>query len=128
MGEAKHNPRSTQYVDPNPPKYKVGAMVDVIAEPTEAWKKANPAKEGESNYALCPEEDMEAVFVVYGFYAENSAVVRRPQDIPQGHAKFFELGRVPWKSYQRVIKANNPGVAWFSDMEPKPSIIGGLDS
>jgi len=101
-------------VNPNPPRYRIGAMLDAMAVPSEKWVAENPMKDGEEKYALCPEEELEVVIVAIGMYAECSSLVPQGQ-YPQGAAPVFEIRRLPFAVFQKLIKDANPGVAWRKD-------------
>ena len=117
MGEARHNPQSPQYVNPNPPRFRVGAMLDAMAVPSAKWAAENQMKDGEAKEALCPDEEMEVAIVAVGLYAECSPLIPQGQ-YPQGAAPIWEICRIPFKAFQKAVKDANPKVNWRKEDAP----------
>lgn len=113
MGEAKKNPRSPQFrlspEDSDDPICAAALGVDI--QPTKAWKDANPAVEGETNVALVPPEELEAVFLILGQYVEPYRLAPQSQ-WAKAACPVAELHRMPFTVFKAIVQASDPGQPW----------------
>lgn len=119
MGDARRNPRSRQFrlssTDSADPICEAAVGCDVV--PSEAWKAANPSKEGEPDVALVPPEDVEVVVYVMGRYTEPSHLA--PQEKwARGVAPVATLVRMPYLTFRSLIQKANPEQPWRTAPTP----------